>query len=45
MPKRTYQPHRRQRKTQHGFMSRNTTKNGKKILTRQRIKGRARLSV
>ena len=44
MPKRTYQPHKRQRKSEHGFMKRNTTKAGKKLLARRRIKGRARLS-
>ena len=44
MPKRTYQPHVRQRKKEHGFMKRNSSKAGKKILARRRIKGRARLS-
>ena len=41
MPKRTYQPHKRQRKQEHGFMKRNATK---KVLNRRRIKGRARLT-
>lgn len=44
MPKRTYQPHKRQRKTEHGFMKRNNSKTGQKVLKRRRIKGRARLS-
>lgn len=44
MPKRTYQPHTRQRKREHGFMKRNNNKSGRAILKRRRIKGRARLS-
>ena len=44
MPKRTYQPHKKQRKTEHGFMKRNATKSGRAVLKRRRLKGRARLS-
>ncbi len=44
MPKRTHQPHKRQRKAEHGFMKRNNSRTGQKVLKRRRIKGRARLS-
>lgn len=44
MPKRTYQPHKRQRKIEHGFMKRNSSKSGRKVLKLRRLKGRARLS-
>ncbi|MCL1839694.1 50S ribosomal protein L34 [Candidatus Saccharibacteria bacterium] len=44
MPKRTYQPHKRQHKKEHGFMKRNSNSAGKKVLSRRRIKGRARLA-
>ena len=44
MPKRTYQPHKKQRKQEQGFMKRNASKTGRKVLARRRLKGRARLA-
>lgn len=45
MPKRTHQPHKRQRAKEHGFRKRNKSVSGKKVLARRRIKGRARLTI
>ncbi|MCR5527903.1 MAG: 50S ribosomal protein L34 [Saccharofermentans sp.] len=42
--KMTFQPKKRQRATEHGFRARMTTRSGRDVLKRRRLKGRKKLA-
>lgn len=44
MPKRTFQPKKRKRAKEHGFLKRMATKAGRNVLQRRRLKGRKQIS-
>jgi large subunit ribosomal protein L34 len=44
MPKRTHQPKKRSRAREHGFLKRMSSKAGRNVLKRRRIKGRSKIS-
>jgi large subunit ribosomal protein L34 len=44
MPKRTYQPKKRSRSREHGFLKRMASRAGRNVLKARRLKGRSKLS-
>ncbi|OGK61854.1 50S ribosomal protein L34 [Candidatus Roizmanbacteria bacterium RIFCSPLOWO2_02_FULL_43_10] len=45
MAKQTYQPKKLKRLRKHGFLAKNATKSGRRVLKRRQAKGRQRLAL
>jgi len=45
MPKRTYQPNNKRRQRVHGYRERISTRQGRAVLKRRRLKGRVRVAI